>query len=276
MFNLTPIETSILDSGNSYVYVYCNPTTGVPFYVGKGTKDRCLGHIKRAVNGHVDQHNKIKSKMLDDILLSAMLPIIKILVVGDSSYCCAIERKLIAIYGRRCDKTGCLSNIAEGGEGGENGGITKANIVLEAKYGPNYRNIIIANGREVLKAKYGPNFFSAITKMGAAAQKIAYGDKYTEEMIRRSTLGNSESSLQKKRDTYVQKHGSLQAAYASGQVLRKSTLNKRGWSVKCYDLESGEVKIVKKDEFRSSPNLVGMSSKRIPPAIRQQTVKKEN
>jgi len=273
MLSLTQSEMDIMNSGVVYVYAYYKPDNIVPFYIGKGTKFRCLSHIKRAIGGFIDKHNSIKSGILSQIISTGKLPVIRILVVGIADYCNMIEKKLIAFYGRKCNTTGCLSNITEGGEGGENGGIAKANTVLEAKYGPNYRNIIIAKGREVLRQKYGPNFYSFITKMGATAQKILYGSEYNNEMQRRSAIGNSDVSISKKRDTYIKKHGSLSAAYAHSQVSRIETMNKIGWSVKCYDIISEEIKVVKKDEFDSSSNLVGMRSKLVPLSIRQVTNK---
>jgi len=37
--------SEIIDELKSYVYVYCDPDTKLPFYIGKGKANRCFQHL---------------------------------------------------------------------------------------------------------------------------------------------------------------------------------------------------------------------------------------
>jgi hypothetical protein len=89
---------------NYYVYLHIKEDDGTVFYVGKGTKLRwCVSHSrtlhwkntakKHGVVCHIVAHN---------------------LTVEESLI---LEKKLIASYGRQDQKTGCLVNLTDGGDG---------------------------------------------------------------------------------------------------------------------------------------------------------------
>lgn len=111
--NTTP---SIIEDRRFYVYVYFDPFTREPFYVGKGTGNRAWDHLKEAYRGgsyRAMRHSKIKS-----IYNKGKLPIIIIAYVNlTEQQAFAYEQSLIAHYGRRDLKTGCLTNMSDGGEG---------------------------------------------------------------------------------------------------------------------------------------------------------------
>lgn len=44
----TKFPASVSKKLGSYVYLYIDPRDGVPFYVGKGTGNRCFAHLSAA------------------------------------------------------------------------------------------------------------------------------------------------------------------------------------------------------------------------------------
>jgi len=114
-----------------YVYVYLDPRKpgkysywengfGIdfdfePFYIGEGQNDRMYDHLK------IDEKdgNKTKVGKIKHILNLGLKPIIyKICETNNEKFALSIEKFLVKIIGRICAKSGCLSNIVEGGRGG--------------------------------------------------------------------------------------------------------------------------------------------------------------
>lgn len=95
-----------------YVYLYTDPRNNEIIYVGKGTGERFLSHIKygNKINPHFNNKlNKIKKAGLD--------PIINIVHETDNELeALEFEEFLIKEIGRSCDG-GTLCNISLGGEG---------------------------------------------------------------------------------------------------------------------------------------------------------------
>lgn len=90
---------------------------GAPFYFGIGTERRARSHITHARNGsHV---NKGVQRCIRAHLKRGVEPVVKTLCVcHDRDYAGALERGMIAAYGRRRDG-GPLFNITAGGEYGD-------------------------------------------------------------------------------------------------------------------------------------------------------------
>jgi hypothetical protein len=103
--------------GKFYVYVYLDPRPGKglqPIYVGKGTVDldRASYHWERRCV------NPFLQSVLDKIRAAGLVPQITIAAyMEDESEAFAMERNLIAQYGRRDLRTGSLCNLTEGGQG---------------------------------------------------------------------------------------------------------------------------------------------------------------
>src|SRR5690554_1979662 len=98
-----------------YVYVYLDPETREPFYVGKGKGERAYSHLKDATDSSntLPKHNKIrrlKRRLLSPIIL---IPYNNI----SEQEAFQKESSLIAHYGRKDMGTGCLYNMSDGGEG---------------------------------------------------------------------------------------------------------------------------------------------------------------
>lgn len=104
-----------MNQENFYVYGLFDPSSGIPFYIGKGSGRRATQHVGVARRGsHLPVHKKIRSMDVD--------PEIKILSNGLSepdAY--ELEELAISTIGRRRDKSGPLLNLSTGGEGGMSG-----------------------------------------------------------------------------------------------------------------------------------------------------------
>jgi hypothetical protein len=252
-------EKQIILSGKDYVYGYFDPDTDEIFYVGKGKKFRLLSHLKHPD----DPRNPAKTSKIFSLLDQGKKPNIKILCVGSKDYCCKIEHDLILQYGRIFSNDGPLTNIAEGGYGGNTG--VSGFKAMRKKYGFAFIEKNLEKGRRNLVLKNGPGIRKKMGQRGVKTQRILYGDSFCDEMKRRSDLGNSYESNQKKKKTRIKNYGSLEEFYKVTQAKRLKTMKEKGgWSVKCFDLNTNQIKIVKKDEFDKSPYLVGMASKKIP------------
>jgi hypothetical protein len=116
-----------------YVYAYCNPKKYIkddtfrfqPFYIGKGSGNRSMDHLKRAKSnkpGKLLQH-------IRNLLSSEIEPfIVKVKCDLSESEAFALERDLITKFGRKDIKTGCLLNFTTGGEGEKHSPQTRLKI----------------------------------------------------------------------------------------------------------------------------------------------------
>lgn len=93
-----------------YVYLYIDPITYIPFYVGKGTADRKFSHLKETETTTI---NKRKHAKIQSIIKKGLTPII----FEAASFTSEIEaynfeEKLIKFFGRKgFDENGVLTNI---------------------------------------------------------------------------------------------------------------------------------------------------------------------
>lgn len=113
-----------------FVYVYIHPITLIPFYVGKGTRDRDRYHWR---NRNIHTNDSLRS-ILQEIDRCSQQPIIhKLIITADETEAFAVEKQKIQEYGRLDQQTGTLCNRTPGGEGFGNTG-TKWSVSTRAKH----------------------------------------------------------------------------------------------------------------------------------------------
>lgn len=103
---------------NFYVYHLINSHNNLPFYIGKGIKNRMYYHEKMVRNNKIPNNNKLlfyKIKKIIDLNGHIIYKKIKENISESSAF--LLETEEIKTYGRIIDKTGILCNLTEGGEG---------------------------------------------------------------------------------------------------------------------------------------------------------------
>lgn len=107
-----------------YTYVYYDPDTMIPFYVGKGYGSRDRSHIQEARRwdrkiSNRRHKNYMKLSHICQLLDREKLPIIVRVLSSENEEAVLLEeQRLIALFGKRYNQTGCLTNFADGGETG--------------------------------------------------------------------------------------------------------------------------------------------------------------
>lgn len=102
---------------NFYVYCYKHPTTLLPFYIGKGSRDRATFHLRLiSCNLHKNKYFSNTVKKLKSEGLEPIVEIIENNLQEADAY--ALEAKLVEQYGRKLyDENGILCNLTKGGIG---------------------------------------------------------------------------------------------------------------------------------------------------------------
>lgn len=98
------------ESHHFYVYLYRDPMTHIPFYVGKG--------YGRRVNG---PHSHWCGNKIASLAKKGLKP--EVIIYAEhllERHAFFLERMLVERYGRRDLGTGCLCNLRDGGEGAYN------------------------------------------------------------------------------------------------------------------------------------------------------------
>lgn len=101
-----------------YVYMYRNPITLVPFYVGKGKGGRSMHHINEARKEFSTDKNLHKLHTIRKLFSAGTQPIVEVVeseISEEESF--EFEKFLISEIGRSDLGTGPLTNMSDGGEG---------------------------------------------------------------------------------------------------------------------------------------------------------------
>lgn len=92
------------------VYVYRDPATNVPVYVGKGRQHRPYMHLVKSSNVRLDRLIKKRTKQG-----FAITP--EVILASSNEDAIEMEMLLISMFGREDKGTGSLFNLTDGGEG---------------------------------------------------------------------------------------------------------------------------------------------------------------
>ena len=103
MSQTTKFPPNIIQELKYYVYIYSDPDTGRPFYIGKGSGNRCFSHLSQ-------EGDSEKIAILNDLKKQGKTPKIEILVWGlDEATALKVEAAAIDLIGIKN-----LTNIQKG------------------------------------------------------------------------------------------------------------------------------------------------------------------
>jgi len=158
-----------------YTYIYSDPRTLVPFYVGKGSGNRCYVHLnEKHKHANVWFGRKIKK-----IKREGLKPLVEKIYVSSEYYSLELEKGLIKKFGRKDLNTGTLLNLNEGGTGYSLSEETKDKIRKKAIGRPNKnkgKRGILKSWNKGLNKNTHNGLMSLSLKMSDIAKK-RIGDK---------------------------------------------------------------------------------------------------
>ncbi len=195
-----------------YVYAYLNPDkeydvphvvdgitfTHEPFYIGYGQRDRCMHHLREALDISAHSHKvhtirKLQNEGKDPI-------IVKLREDMESVDALALEGLLVSSFGKRIDGSGCLTNISDGGH---------VNPVLPGAANPMYGRPLSPESRQKAVTSYKNWWYNKATveEKAAAQQKRSetFRKYWADPLIKEHMLSTREETKRKRNpEFYVQ------------------------------------------------------------------------
>ena len=104
----------MIDKNSFYIYLYEDPKSGEPIYVGKGQKSRMFEHINNSSNDRLQK--TINSRLNEGYEISP----VKICETTNEKHAFLLEKALIKLFGRADQAEGTLFNNTDGGDGVSN------------------------------------------------------------------------------------------------------------------------------------------------------------
>lgn len=190
-----------------YVYELIDPRNDEVFYIGKGNGDRMYRHRSQAFQQRASKHNPHKSARIRQIINEGYDLKYNKIKCSDEHDAYKKEKELIKKYGKRCDGTGCLTNLTEGGEGYTGGHIPVCQYDLFGNFIKQHRS-----AKEAAQAVGGKEYGTAITNVcrgGRRGEVSAFGCLW-------SYVGHTPKQYSKIRPVYQwSTEGKLIARYVS-------------------------------------------------------------
>ena len=101
-----------------YVYAYFDPTSRLPFYIGKGKGNRKNEHLKEAAKAVSHDKNLHKLNKIRKLVNSGTAPVIRVIDGNlDEAVAFELEEFMVSWIGRADQNKGPLTNMSNGGEG---------------------------------------------------------------------------------------------------------------------------------------------------------------
>ena len=125
-----------------YVYKLIDPRNNQPFYIGKGKDNRASIHLYEAHKPRKEWYNENKNQTILDIENEGKSIIIKKVkenLLEQEAY--DLEISLIKKYGKLINGTGILTNISDGGFGGNSEGLAVWCFSMEGDFIAEYKSV---------------------------------------------------------------------------------------------------------------------------------------
>ena len=165
-----------------------------PFYIGKGKNNRCLYHLNEK-----KVTNVLKTRIIEKIRLETKNEPI-VLIIKDnlsSNDAFALEKRIIKLIGRRDIKTGPLSNLTDGGDGGPNWTLGKklsekhknkiSSTLIEyyKSHDNSRRGIIMSDDEREWRSNHQKNIWNHLSSEEyiKRVQNISFNDKEVQAKI---------------------------------------------------------------------------------------------
>jgi len=245
-----------------YVYKLIDPRNNQPFYIGKGEGLRAKSHIYEAHKPRNEWYNENKNQTILDIENEGKSVIIKKVkenLLEQEAY--DLEISLIKKYGKTINGSGILTNISDGGLGGNPEGLNVWCFSMEGDFIAEYKSIPeaeIASG--VHRNTIHNNLYGNTTTAGNYRWCYKNGKlleiKSNNKPIIQCDLDGNEikeypSVIEAHKKTGIRKNGISEAAsILTGS--RRSTAGGFRWKYKGQELKS----ISKKSKRISLPRIL--------------------
>lgn len=157
-----------------YVYIYIDPFTNIPFYVGVGKNNRLWFHLKDAkCKQHPTRGNKHKFYKIKQILNTGKEPIIyKLYENLSKEHALKLEIYLILLIGRIDLGTGSLTNLTNGGD-----------FIINYKWTDEAKNKLSIKRKGCLNVMYNKHHTKESKEIMSIKSKNYYS-KMTEDQLK--------------------------------------------------------------------------------------------
>ena len=179
-----------------YVYSYTDPLTNLPFYVGKGKKNRAFAHLNRANKKRIGSTESGVVRRCRHLLNLNLTPVIKLIHTNlseDEAF--SLECHYINLYVRIIDG-GILENLTLGGEG--TSGLKQSPAHIEKRVSQTRGKTRTEEAKEKMRGKRVPSSklkTAAIARANRPEQKQRVSDFFSGREVSNSTKAKISATM---------------------------------------------------------------------------------